>query len=120
MPEITESATANLPSGNLLGLLTIRQALLVLGRCARITVTDLAPALGITRDTAHRDLREARAAFQRVLAGPEAGGQVHVDSRACRLCGSEARLPGRLVGRACEARWQRVARRAVGPRRRRG
>jgi DNA-directed RNA polymerase specialized sigma24 family protein len=56
---LMESPTARLPSGSPLELLPARQRLVFIGRAAHIPMTELARALGISRETAYQELRAA-------------------------------------------------------------
>jgi hypothetical protein len=57
--QLTESPTADAPSGNPLDLLSLRQFVVFVVRAHQRPLTELADLLGLHRDTLHVDLRSA-------------------------------------------------------------
>ena len=56
---LTESPTADVPSGNPLDLLPLRQFVVFVVRAHQRQLTDLAELFGLSRETLHVDLRTA-------------------------------------------------------------
>jgi hypothetical protein len=69
---LTESPTADAPSGNPLDLLPLRQLVVFVVRAHQRPLTELADLLGLSRDTIHVDLRSAiRTLSERGAPAPE-------------------------------------------------
>ena len=57
---LTESPLLSAPSGNPLALLTPRQCLILLGRGAHVPMTDIAKAMGVSREWCYAELATAK------------------------------------------------------------
>lgn len=98
----TESVTAQAASGNPLSILSVRDALIVLGKARDLPRSAIAKELRISRETLYQHLRKATAQLQAVLERRPAGPPV----LRCR-CGKR-REPGRGRCAACWREYQRL------------
>ncbi len=93
---LTESPTADLPSGSALDLLPLRQFVVFVVRAHQRPLTELATLLGLSRDTVHVDLRSAiRTLSVRGTPTPERPTSAPGRPYRCRIhdAGCPARCP---------------------------